>query len=335
MRASNIFDVLHDLREHEEVRGAELFGLQGLEQLLAPGMQPERQIQDLIHGFAGDECLDHGAGALTVDVGDQHIEPDARIGQHLVQPVLLQGQHPAELLALAGNQPEVADVRLWDERTAQQPGARQRGQPVRIAHVGLASGHVFDVPRIDHPRSDTLRIQRSVRALPVNAGTLHHHHLRGQRACPLGQGPAVTLEGAKLPLLDDGGSVRLLYQRAGTDLGLVHVQSDHTFVDRGQFHGMSPWAQNITLKSVQVAHGHHHSTACQASPTALFNVRCPPPPKRRCQAIRGTSEWRRVELGFAVVSHQKLARPLPTGDSHTTQVSFMIGGASTPPTHAS
>ena len=184
----------------------------------------------------------------------------------------------------------------------EQPGARQHGQPVRIGHVGLAPGHVFDVPGVDHPRSDTLGLQRSVRALPVNARTLHDHHIGDQRARPLSQCPAVTFEGTKFPLLDEGGSVRLLHQRAGADLGLMHVQSDHTLVHRGQFHGMFPWAKNTKLQSVQVAHGHHHSTACQASPTALFNVRCPPPRKRRCQAIRGTSEWRRVELGFAVVA---------------------------------
>ncbi len=97
-----------DLREHEDVRGTQFFGLQGLEQLLAPSLQPERQIKNLIHGFAGDECLDYGPCTLTADVADQHIDPDARIGQHLVQPVLLRGQHPVELLALAGNQPEVA-----------------------------------------------------------------------------------------------------------------------------------------------------------------------------------------------------------------------------------
>ena len=80
-----------------------------------------------------------------------------------------------------------------------------------------------------------------------------------------------------------------------------------------------------------VAQGHCHSTVCQdTSPTALFNVRCPPPPKSWCQAIRGTSEWRRVELAFAVACHQRFSRPQASERLHTLAVSFMIGGAAHP-----
>jgi len=39
-----------------------------------------------------------------VDVRDEHVDPDASIGQHLVQPVLLGTEHAAELLPLARHQ---------------------------------------------------------------------------------------------------------------------------------------------------------------------------------------------------------------------------------------
>ena len=51
--------------------------------------------------------------------------------------------------------------------------------------------------------------------------------------------------------------------------------------------------------------------------------------RSRCQAIRGTSEWRRVELAFADCSHQRFSRPQPQRNC-TPIVSFMIGGVWTP-----
>ncbi|AGA35446.1 hypothetical protein TVNIR_3821 [Thioalkalivibrio nitratireducens DSM 14787] len=51
-------------------------------------------------------------------------------------------------------------------------------------------------------------------------------------------------------------------------------------------------------------------------------------PSRPCQAIRGTSEGRRVELACAVRRHQELSRPQP--DATARPLSFIIGGAARP-----
>jgi len=56
-----------------------------------------------------------------VDVRDEHVDPDASIGQHLVQPVLLGTEHAAELLPLARHQAKLAQLHRRDERRTQQP----------------------------------------------------------------------------------------------------------------------------------------------------------------------------------------------------------------------
>ncbi len=123
-------------------------------------------------GWPLNEGLDHGAARLTVDVGHQHIEPNTRVSQQLMQPILLRGQHAAEFLSLAGNQAQVTDVGWRNERGTQQACPRQSGQPLGIGHVGLAPGDVLDVACIHDPRGNAHSLQSDMccrtGALPLN-----------------------------------------------------------------------------------------------------------------------------------------------------------------------
>jgi len=185
-----------------------------------------------------------------VNVRDQHIEPDARIGEQFVQPVLLGGQHATELLPLARNQAQVADVGLRDERGSKQARSRQGGEPLRIGHIGLAPRHGFDVTGVDNPGGNAHALQGCVWALPVNAGALHDHHLGSKRLGPLGQSPSVALEAAKFAALHCDLAISLLGHCAGADLGLVDVQADDAFIDRRKFHDSSPLTKNTKLQCV-------------------------------------------------------------------------------------
>jgi len=181
--------VRHELGKYEQVCAAELFGLQGFKQIGTAGAQTSRQVQYLPDGFLGDQRFDHGTSSLTVNIGHHHIEPDTGVGEQLVQPVLLGSQHATELSPLAGNQGQVADVGLRDERGPQQPGTRQGGEPLRIGYIGhigqigqigqigLAPGHGLDVSGVDDPGGDAHALQCRIGTLPVTAGALHDHHL--------------------------------------------------------------------------------------------------------------------------------------------------------------
>ena len=107
------------------------------------------QFQHVMGRPAVDHGLDHGARRLAMDVADDDPEPNAAIGEHLVQAVLLGRQLPDQLLPLPGNEAQFTQLRRRDERPAQQSGPRQRGQPLRIADIGLVSRDILDVPGID------------------------------------------------------------------------------------------------------------------------------------------------------------------------------------------
>lgn len=216
--------------------GTELFRLQGFEQILAAGTQTPGTLEDGVDGFIAQQGLDHGSCGLPMQVGEQHIQTDPGIGQHLVQPVLLRGQHPAELLALSCDQAQMADLGRRNERGPHQARPRQRGQPLGIGDVRLAPGHVLDVTGIDHPRRNAHVLQCRIGTLPVNPRALHDHDVRGQPVDPRCQCPAIPLEATKLPLLHRHTAIGLLDQGAGRDLVLVHIQTDDPPVNRGDVH---------------------------------------------------------------------------------------------------
>ncbi len=96
----------------------------------------------------------------------------------LCSRLYLAGQHAAEFLPVSGNVTQAAQVRFGNEGGAQETCTRQRCQPLRISHIGLATRHRLDVASVDHPRHYAHRLQRRIRALPVNAGALHNHDIR-------------------------------------------------------------------------------------------------------------------------------------------------------------
>ena len=93
---------------------------------------------------------------------------------------------------------------------------------------------------VDDPGNDAHRLQRRVRALPVNAGALHDHNIRANGVSPLGQGLAVSLEAAELSAFMSHAAVRQLNDGAARDLCLVHVQANDTFVDGNNVHRYPP-----------------------------------------------------------------------------------------------
>jgi len=107
---------------------------------------------------------------------------------------------------------------------------------LRVTDIRLAPGNILDVPGVDHLRTDAHGFQCGVRALPVNARAFHHHFIGAKRCRPLGQRTPIPFECTELPLFDKRRAVCLFDDRAGRNLRLMHIESDHTLVKRYQFH---------------------------------------------------------------------------------------------------
>ena len=86
---------------------------------------------------------------------------------------------------------------------------------------------------VDHPRLNAYGLQRRIRALPINAGALHHHALGGVRAHPVGQAFTVALEAAKFASVNTNAAIGLLKQGAGADLRLMHIKPNDALVQCG------------------------------------------------------------------------------------------------------
>ncbi len=208
----DLFDVTHQFVENETVTGSQV-ALQGIEDFLPAGLQAGAgQFQYLLGRKTCDDRLDHGAGRFAVEIADHHPEPNAAVGEHLVQPILLGCQLADQFLPLASDQAQFPQFGRRHKRASQQSCACQHRQPVGVPDIGLASGNVLDVPGIDHLRPNTRCLQRCIRTLPVNAGAFHHDFVRVQRGHPVGKFAAVALEATELPLLDMCAAISFLDQ---------------------------------------------------------------------------------------------------------------------------
>ena len=217
-----LLNMLENLRCHKAMHRTEFVRVQGLHQFLAAGAQTPFAIEHLMQGTPVDQRLDHGACRLPVDIGDHDIEPNARVGENFVQPVLLGAALAHQFLALTGDQAQLPHLCRWHEGAAQQARPGQGGQPTGIGNIGLAPGYPLGVTRVHHHGMDPHLLQRRIGALPVRARTLHDHTLRCQLPRPFRQGTTIPLESAKLALDDLDLAIVVFDDGTGGDLGLMH-----------------------------------------------------------------------------------------------------------------
>jgi hypothetical protein len=263
-----ILHMIDQLREHKPVRLAEV-SIHGIAQFLLGGAQPRAGVaQDLLRGLARRQGLDHGPGGLAVQVADDHTQADTAVGQDLVDAVFLPGQDAGELLQLARNQPQLAEVGRRNEAAREQSGAGQDRQPLGIGDVRLAPRNPLDMPGVHHQGADARLLQCRIRTLPIDPRALHHHHVRLEAGHPRGHCPAITLETAKLPHLGRHRPVGSFRQHAHGDLGLVNIQPDGATVDRCKVHN-SPLGATVDTGDDEC----QHRMSSGARRLGLFTVR--------------------------------------------------------------
>ena len=135
-----------------------------------------------------------------------------------------------ELLALARHQTQGAQLGRRHERGTQEPGTAQCRKPFRIRHIGLAAGDLLHMPCIDDDCPNANFFKIGVGALPIDAGALHHDEVGRMARTPVRQGASISFEGTKGPTLNLRRPVRSFDEGTGGDLGLMHIEPDHPFV---------------------------------------------------------------------------------------------------------
>lgn len=306
----------HELPQDHDM-GFGQVALHGVEQFLAAGFEsPAGEVEHLGGGTAVEQGFDYGARRLAVHVTDPGPQADADVGEHLVQTILLRREHAPEFLPLPGDQAHRAQFGGRHEGGAQQAGTGQGSEPFGIPHIGFTPGDLSDMAGIDHldPKADGL--QGGAGALPVDASAFHDDLVGGQRRAPLGKGAPIPLEGAELSAVDDGFPVRAFDAGAGGNLGLMHIQADHPFEQRFEFHP-------VTCRN-RLEHGRRW----QSGPKKPGGGK-PPTVDLTCALESSNPEYesvRRVTLGSGVEPPKKCAT---SSHRRPPLVSFVIkGGAS-------
>jgi hypothetical protein len=125
--------------------------------------------------LAGDQGLQHRPARDAQDVSGDRVQLDAGVLQGLLDPLDLGAMGLDEPLAVAGQIPQLADLRRGHEAAAQQPTLQQLTQPGGITDIGLAAGQDLDVAGVDQQQLEPALFQHIPDRLPVLAGGLHHH----------------------------------------------------------------------------------------------------------------------------------------------------------------
>jgi len=133
-------------------------------------------------------------------------------------------QHPP----LAGEHAQIALRLGGHEAGPDQAMAGERGQPIRIRHVGLAPRHGLDVVGIGQDQRDAA-LKGLVHGQPVDPGALQRDMgdaVFGQPVCERGQ---ILAQGAEAAPFAAGLGSSAAQQQAGHQAGLMHVEPGGPF----------------------------------------------------------------------------------------------------------
>ena len=109
-------------------------------------------------------------------------------------PALAAQQHAA----LAPQRAQHADLLGRAERPTEQPIGHELLQPLAVQHVGLATGDILDVARIDQQHGEAARFEQLEQRDPIHAGGFHRHGVHPAPVQPVGQGVQVGREAGEL-----------------------------------------------------------------------------------------------------------------------------------------
>ena len=163
----------------------------------------DRQLrQHLRAALPVNERLDHRPPGLGDDGGGHRVDLDARVLEHVAEPLDLRGPRLDDLGAVADDIPGGLDVRRGDEAAREQPALQELHQPLRVGHVGLAPRDVLDVPGVAHQHLLKVPVldQGVVDRHGIDPRRLHRHMGHALRDQPAGRLPQHPVERLELAL---------------------------------------------------------------------------------------------------------------------------------------
>ena len=190
--------------------------------------------------LAGKNRADDPQAGRASDVGDDVVELEIHLCQRLLHMLDMRGRVLKQTLALTHVGTQLGDLAFGSKAGTQKPMRMKPLQPLRIADVGLASGHVLGIARIDKEDNKATGIEQLENWNPVNAGRFHDDGLDATFREPVHQPMQVGRERAETtdwlrraicsygshvhgrPDID-GSRVRMHHRHRAVDFGLRSV----------------------------------------------------------------------------------------------------------------
>lgn len=184
----------------------------------------------------------------------------------------------------------------------------------------MATGHVLDVPGIDHVDGNPGVFQGGVGAVPVDPGALHHHPGHPEVEPPRHPGAAIALEAAERAWVFFHGAVVEFGQDSEDIPHLMHVHSGNTAIKRRHERSPKRSLWRVGVRGIGLAQKPWRHRMMRAG---HFTVR----PRRTLWGTKGPG---RIGLGVGIESptYSDLwsARSLP----FDREAAFMLGGERKP-----
>jgi len=125
------------------------------------------------------------------------VELKIHLGQCLLHVLDVRGSVLQQALALTHVGSQLGNLPFGAKAGPQQPERMEPLQPLRIADIGLAPGHVLGIARVDKEYRKPAGIEKFENRNPVDAGRFHDDRLDAAFRKPVYQPMEIDREGAK------------------------------------------------------------------------------------------------------------------------------------------
>jgi len=196
--------------------------------------------QAMLHIFPGDlpgvfanKKVHQIAPGTTEEIGDNRVDLDVARLEELVNPPLGITCCFYEALSIPAQVPPPAHLLWWNEPSFEHPYAQQSRDPLAVGHIGLATGQIPDMARIDQDDVEA-SFQDVMDRAPINTRALHRDDGTVMCQQPLPQTYQVVGEGSKDLKLRNVFTAGIRGNQTGVDRLFVNVKSTTNRVQNTQ-----------------------------------------------------------------------------------------------------
>jgi len=191
----------------------------------AVGIAVRRQLVRV--ALAGDDVAQDEPPGHARDVADHVGQLEIHLLQRLLHVLNLAGAALDQIVAMPGEGAQRADIFGGTKGGLEQAVGVQLLNPLAVQNVGLATGHLLEMPRVDQVDAKVSGFEQVIDRNPIDARGFHGDGLHATGGEPVSQRVQVARKGGK----DAHGRVGAPFGDGGVDFVVADVESRCVEVD--------------------------------------------------------------------------------------------------------